>query len=99
MREVTLTDTGPVRFDEDDLHDEYGDIAVCRCGLSEEFPLCDGSHEATEDEAEGVRYKYVDGERRVVERLEYADEDAVGGSDGVPAEGDGRDGDGRDDGD
>ncbi|MFC7137421.1 CDGSH iron-sulfur domain-containing protein [Halobaculum litoreum] len=81
MREVTLTDTGPVRFDEDDLHDEYGDIAVCRCGLSDEFPLCDGSHRATEDEEPGVCYKYVDGERRVVAALELVDEDGRGEAD------------------
>ncbi|WP_321169940.1 CDGSH iron-sulfur domain-containing protein [Halobaculum sp. CBA1158] len=86
MREVTLTDTGPIRLDEDDLDEEYGDIAVCRCGLSEEFPLCDGSHRKTEEEAEGVHYKYVDGERREVEEIRLADGDAIDPSGGTGTE-------------
>jgi CDGSH-type Zn-finger protein len=76
MREVTHTAVGPVRLDEDDIDEEKGDIAVCLCGLSDDYPFCDGSHRATRDEDEGVRYKYegdsADGERREVE-LEYVD--------------------------
>jgi len=75
VREVTLEATGPLRLDEDDIDDEKGDIAVCRCGLSDEFPLCDGSHRRTEDEETGVRYKYVDGERRVVEEIRFSEGD------------------------
>ncbi len=74
VREVTLDATGPVKFDADDLDEKHSDIAVCRCGLSDEFPLCDGSHRQTEAEEEGVRYKYVDGERRVVEEIRFAEE-------------------------
>ncbi|WP_132058889.1 CDGSH iron-sulfur domain-containing protein [Halorussus amylolyticus] len=77
-REVTHEATGPVRLDEDDLDEEYGDIAVCLCGLSEEYPFCDGSHRATEDEDDGAVYKYEDDdasrERREIEDIVFADE-------------------------
>ncbi|WP_440008478.1 CDGSH iron-sulfur domain-containing protein [Halomicrococcus sp. SG-WS-1] len=65
-REVTHTATGPLKLDEDDLDPEKGDVAVCLCGLSDDYPFCDGSHRVTEDEEEGVVYRYEDGERRVV---------------------------------
>jgi len=88
VREVTLDATGPIRLDEDDMDDEYGDIAVCRCGLSEEFPLCDGSHRRAEGEEPGVLYTYVDGERRAVEEVRLADGDVlVPGGDGDGGEG------------
>jgi CDGSH-type Zn-finger protein len=74
MREVTHEATGPVRLDESDIDDQYGDIAICLCGLSDEQPFCDGSHRTTEDEALDVRYKYegdsADGERRAVELVD-----------------------------
>ncbi|WP_255150654.1 CDGSH iron-sulfur domain-containing protein [Halorarius halobius] len=74
MREVTHTATGPLKLDEDDIDPEKGDIAVCLCGLSDDYPFCDGSHRTTRDEVPGVRYKYpddsADGERRVVELVD-----------------------------
>jgi CDGSH-type Zn-finger protein len=77
-REVTHEATGPVRLDEDDIDEEYGDIAVCQCGLSDDRPFCDGSHRATEDESDGGRYKYEDDDaenpRRVIEEIVFAEE-------------------------
>lgn len=63
-----------MKLDPSDVDDEKGDVAVCRCGLSDDHPLCDGSHRATVDEpAEGL-YRYdEDGERRHVERIVFED--------------------------
>ncbi len=36
---------------------------VCMCGLSKNYPLCDGSHKQCADEAEGKLYVYKDGVR------------------------------------
>lgn len=69
MREVTHEATGPIGLDESDVDPEYGDVAVCVRGLSDERPLCDGSHRGTEGEEDGGRYKCEDGVRREVEEL------------------------------
>jgi len=78
VREITHEATGPLKLDESDLDEEKGDVAVCLCGLSGEYPLCDGSHRATEDEAAGAVYKYegddADGERREIGEIVFADE-------------------------
>lgn len=69
--------TGPRRVDESDIHPEKGDIAICQCGLSAEYPFCDGSHRATEDEEPGLLYRYEgdddENPRRVVESVTYSE--------------------------
>ncbi len=76
-REITHEARGPVYLDEDDIDEEKGDIAVCLCGLSAEYPFCDGSHNATTDEREGVVYKYegdeAGGKRRAIEEIVFED--------------------------
>jgi CDGSH-type Zn-finger protein len=83
-RLVELDATGPRKLDESDLDPDKGDIAVCQCGLSDEFPFCDGSHRATRTETEDVRYRYVETDdglcRREVDRIVYASGDPNGNS-------------------
>lgn len=92
-RDVTLDATGPRYLDEEDIDPEKGDIAVCQCGLSAEFPFCDGSHRTTENEGDGV-YRYVDGERRRVASVTFADGETIEYD--LPEKGDGKDGKERD---
>jgi CDGSH-type Zn-finger protein len=76
-REVTHEATGPKPLTEDDLGDD-GAAYICQCGLSSDGIFCDGSHNATADEADGVRYVYegdtADGERREIAEIVYANE-------------------------
>jgi CDGSH-type Zn-finger protein len=76
-REVRHDANGPDVLDEDDLGDD-GKVFVCRCGLSDTKPLCDGSHNGTTDEEEDTLYKYEndddENERHVIDELVFADE-------------------------
>ena len=86
-RLVGLDGTEPRILDESDLDIKKGDIAVCQCGLSAEFPFCDGSHRATGDETDGVCYRYPDADssddadadgdrkRRRVDHVRYENEE------------------------
>lgn len=86
-RLVELDATGPRKLDESDLDQEKGDVAVCQCGLSNEFPFCDGSHRATRTERDDVCYRYVeeDGQvrRRPVDQITYATDGATDVDEGV----------------
>jgi len=76
-REVTHEAQGPKPLTEDDFGDD-GAVYICQCGLSGDDVFCDGSHNATAEEADGVRYKYenddADGDRREIAEVVYADE-------------------------
>lgn len=79
-RDVPLDAQSPRYLDAEDVDDEKGDVAVCRCGLSDGFPFCDGSHRQTEEEDDGL-YRYVDGERRRVVSVTFADGETVAADD------------------
>lgn len=77
-RLVRLDATGPRKLDASDVDPEEGDVAVCQCGLSDEYPFCDGSHRATRDEAADETYRYEgdddENDRHVVDEVVYADQ-------------------------
>lgn len=79
-RLVELDATEPKKLDESDLDPEKGDIAVCQCGLSDDFPFCDGSHRVTRSESEEVCYQYIerngDMGRREIEQVVYTTEES-----------------------
>lgn len=62
-RRITLNGTGPIRIDPQDKP-----VFVCGCGLTNNFPFCDGTHKTCKDEEEGKVYEYdQQGHRREVE--------------------------------
>lgn len=55
-RIVELKDQSPLLIRPEDTVN--GIVAVCRCGLSANWPLCNGSHKATAGEDPGCLYHY-----------------------------------------
>ncbi|MEQ8845568.1 MAG: CDGSH iron-sulfur domain-containing protein [Phycisphaerales bacterium] len=62
-RRITLSGTGPIRIDPQDKP-----VFVCGCGLTGNFPFCDGTHKTCKDEEDGKVYEYDEqGHRREIE--------------------------------
>lgn len=59
-RIVELQDKSPLVIKKDEMEDDV--VAVCRCGLSANWPYCDGSHQKAADEDGRVKYHREDGE-------------------------------------
>lgn len=86
-REVTHEPTGPLRIDEAEIDEHGGSVLLCRCGLSAQYPFCDGTHEATRDEAARTLYRYDgdgDGDRREISAVVAVDGDEDGDREVVP---------------
>ena len=58
-------------FDKHEPVDVNGKM-VCQCGLSENFPFCDGSHAQTSDEDSMKLYQYVNGEKVVIGEMKQS---------------------------
>ena len=52
-RVVRLEGKGPIKIEPQDKP-----IWVCGCGLSANFPFCDGTHKICREEADGTLYAY-----------------------------------------
>jgi CDGSH-type Zn-finger protein len=52
-RIVRFVATAPVKVEPSDKP-----LFICACGLTRNFPFCDGSHKAARSEAEGQLYVY-----------------------------------------
>ncbi|MGA1046192.1 MAG: CDGSH iron-sulfur domain-containing protein [Phycisphaerales bacterium] len=53
--------TGPIRIDPQDKP-----VFICACGLSANFPFCDGTHKVCKSEEAGTLYRYDPETKQVV---------------------------------
>jgi CDGSH-type Zn-finger protein len=60
-RLVRTEATGPIRIDPQDKP-----VFICACGLSQNFPFCDGTHKVCKSEDSGTLYRYDPATRQVV---------------------------------
>lgn len=58
---------GPIRIDPQDKP-----VFICGCGLTKNFPFCDGTHKACKGERPGTLYVY-DADGNVVEERREGD--------------------------
>ena len=62
----------PIRIELEDLPKDKP-IFICACGLSKNFPFCDGSHKGCKDEVPGEVHVYDPSRTRVVRKEKDTD--------------------------
>ncbi len=61
-RVIHTNRSGPIKIEPQEKA-----ILICGCGITRNFPFCDGSHKACRDELPGTTYRYdADGARHEV---------------------------------
>lgn len=56
-RIVVMRDQSPLVLKKDEMEDDT--VAICRCGLSSDWPMCNGTHKVTRDEEPNTVYQYA----------------------------------------